>query len=98
MPLTLCDEPRLRELLAAEKERDQLRSELGELAEYARFLLSFVPPWANGHVTPGLPPTFYGTLSEDGDREVALKVEECRELLARVTRAATDRLPPKENP
>ena len=41
----------------------------GRLRDDARFLLGFVPEWAK-EVPEGLDPTFYGTLSAAGDREV----------------------------
>jgi len=40
-----------------------------------KFLMSFVPEWAK-EVPRGLDPTFYGTLSYDGDMKVKKRVDE----------------------
>ena len=43
--------------------------------EDIKFLLSFVPDWAK-IVTKGLDPTFYGTLTCEGDLKVKRRVDE----------------------
>jgi hypothetical protein len=51
-----------------------------ELKSHIRFLLSFVPPWAE-EVPEGLDPTFYGTGTAEGDRKVKARVAAIRVLL-----------------
>ncbi len=52
-----------------------------DLLDACKFLLSFVPEWARkSH--KGLDPTFYGTLTYQGDLEVIRKVDAIRKLVA----------------
>ena len=67
-------------LITANKERAILEARLKRAEEDCRFLLSFVPEWAN-IVPSGLDPTFYGTLTEEGDRQVKVRVDKIREAL-----------------
>lgn len=53
---------------------------INELKEGIRFLLSFVPEWAK-EAPPGLDPTMYGTLTQEGDQKVVDRVEEIKSLL-----------------
>ena len=55
-------------------ERDAANAALAEAVKDMRFLLSFVPAWAKD-VPEGLDPTFYGTLTAAGDREVKARVD-----------------------
>ena len=75
--LTYHDLPELKpqnaKLADALADRDALASDV-------EFLLSFVPAWAKD-VPDGLGPTFYGTLSADGDREVKARVDAIRAAL-----------------
>ena len=48
-----------------------------QLREDIEFLLSFVPGWAK-EAPPGLCPTFYGTLTQEGDQKVVDRVNEIR--------------------
>ena len=52
----------------------------GRWRDDVRFLLGFVPEWAK-EVPEGLDPTFYGTLSAAGDREVKARVDAIRQAL-----------------
>lgn len=52
-------------------------NETVQMRDDIRFLLSFVPPWAKD-VPEGLDPTFYGTLTAAGDREVKAHVDAIR--------------------
>lgn len=51
-----------------------------DLLEACKYLMSFVPEWAE-NVPEGLDPIFYGTLSYNGDLEVKKRVDEIRELI-----------------
>lgn len=53
---------------------EQAAARVPALERDVRFLLSFVPPWAKD-VPEGLGPTFYGTLTAAGDREVKARVD-----------------------
>ena len=46
----------------------------------ARFLLQFVPNWAE-NMLKGLDPTFYGTLTYEGDMEIKTRIDSIRALL-----------------
>ena len=56
----------------------ELEAELAEIRDDITFLLSFVPAWAKD-VPAGLACTFYGTLSEEGDRSVKARVDKIRD-------------------
>lgn len=47
-----------------------------EIQEDIKFLLSLVPEWAKKEVPEGLDPTFYGTLTEEGDNEIKKRIDE----------------------
>ena len=57
--------------LCLEAANEQLRQDV-------KFLLKFIPGWA-AHVPKGpMCPTFYGTLSEEGDLKVKAQVDEIK--------------------
>jgi len=51
-----------------------------KLLDAARYLTSFIPPWAK-ETAPGYDPTYYGTLTHEGDLKVIEKVKEIKKLL-----------------
>ena len=73
--LAHAEEARLRDsFVHIEAENASLREQVRVLAEHIRFLFSLVPDWARA-VPEGLDPTFYGTLSAEGDRAVKARVD-----------------------
>jgi len=46
--------------------------------EDIKFLLKFIPPWAK-EAPPGLCPTMYGTLTQEGDQKIIDKINIIRE-------------------
>lgn len=58
----------------------KLASELKQIRDDARFLMSLVPTWPR-QTEEGLEPTFYGTCSEEMDWEINEKFQEIRERL-----------------
>jgi len=51
-----------------------------DLLEACKYLISFIPTWAE-NVPEGLDPTFYGTLSYEGDLKVNRQVNKIKTLI-----------------
>ena len=51
-----------------------------ELLKACKYLMAFVPDWAK-IVPRGLDPTFYGTLSYEGDLNIKNRIEEIQAMI-----------------
>ena len=59
---------------------EEVIDQLKRVEEDCRFLLSFVPDWAK--IVPlGLDPTFYGTLTSEGDLAIKKRVDEIKAVI-----------------
>lgn len=70
-------EPSVADLI---RQRYDLARQLLEARDALRFTLTLAPDWAR-EAPPGLCPTMYGTLSQEGDQEIVHRVNTARACL-----------------